>query len=112
MFEHWICTDLQQLPEVRKLSTMFTGDSAANRIGVIVTDGGDEITLTGNVVASIVRPDGVTITQNGAKSGNRAWVDLPSGAYAVPGQMGVFLKLVNGNDVATLGGVECYVYKG
>lgn len=112
MFEHWIRSDLKKLPAVETLAgRAFSGDSGANKIGVVVTDGGEAVTLTGTVKAYIVRPNGTTIEATGDKSGNTAWVVLPEGAYAYAGKIGVFLKLINGTVVTTLGGVEAYVYK-
>ena len=111
MFEYWLETDLQELPVVDKSGFYCTKDSGANKVGVIVTDGGEEITLSGTVEASIILPNGTTITQNGSKSANKAWVVLPDECYLVPGQISVFLRLINGNEQATLGGVEGYVHK-
>jgi hypothetical protein len=111
MFEYWVDTDLKKLPTVRKLQNVFSQDSGANKIGVRVTDDGEEITLSGTVKASIVKPDGTTISVDGSKDGNKAWVILPSSAYSAVGRLGVFLKLLTGSDIATLGGIEATVYK-
>ena len=111
MFEYWLKTDLQELPSVDRGGFYCTQDSGANKIGVEVTDGGEPITLTGNVEASIILPNGETITENGSKSANKAWVVLPDECYLIPGQISVFLRLINGQERATLGGVEGYVHK-
>lgn len=111
MFETWLKTDLQSLPEVKKLNLLFSQDSGANKIGVEVFDGGIPATLVGNVVASVIRADGSTISINGSKSDNKAWVELTAACYTNVGQISVFLKLVNGSEVATLGGVEGFVFK-
>lgn len=112
MFEYWMQTDLQRLPEVRHLGgQVFSKDSGANKIGVEVLNGGEPATLTGTITANIVRADGTTITASGSKSGNRAWVVLPEAAYNVVGHIGIYIKATNGTEVATLGGVESYVFK-
>ena len=112
MFEYWIQTDLKKLPTVKKLGgQVFTLDSGANKIGAEVYDDGVPVTLTGTVSANIVKPNGVTITATGSRSGNQAWVVLPDGAYTDTGHLGVYLKLTNGNEVMTLGGVEGYCYR-
>ena len=113
MFEHWIHTDLSRLPEVKKLGNVFSQDSSANKIGVEVTDNGESVSLSGTVKAYIIKPDGSTVedTTNVGKSGNTAWVVLPASAYSLVGQISVFLKLINGSTVTTLGGVEGYVYR-
>ena len=110
--EYWIKTDLKQLPKVEKLAgVMFTQDSRADRIGAQVYDNGEPAVISGTIRANIVRADGVTLSANGEIAGNRASVVLPDEAYAVPGKIGVFVKLINGTTVATLGGIEAYVHK-
>lgn len=106
MREYWLKAEAGRLPEVKRSGIMFSQDDGANRIGVEM-DG----ELTGSILASIVRADGTTIQEDGEKDGNRAWVDLPAAAYEVVGPVGVFLKVVSGEIVATLGGVEAYVVK-
>lgn len=36
MFEYWLETDLQKLPMVKPLGNVFSQDSGANKIGVIL----------------------------------------------------------------------------
>ena len=110
MFEYWMDVDLERLPAVETIrGRVFTEDSGANLIGVRVTDNGEPVTLSGTVKANIVKPDGTTITVTGSKSGNAAYVVLPSGAYALAGRIGVYLRLEDGGQVITLGGAEGYV---
>ena len=111
MFERWMETDLNQLPKVEDSGLTFSQDSGANKLGVKVFDNGDPVTLSGTVKAWVVRANGTTIQINGSKSGNTAWVVLTSDAYAVVGRIGVFIKLLSGNDVTTLGGFDGYVYR-
>ena len=61
--------------------------------------------------AWIKRSNKTTVQAAGQKSGNQAWVVLPATAYAVPGHVGIYIKLLSGNDVITLGGFETNVYK-
>lgn len=110
-FETWLKSDINRLPQVRDSGTMFTQDSGANLIGVEVYDGDTAVTLSGSVKAWIILSDGTTIQQTGSKSSNKAWVTLPNGAYAQEGHISVFIKLINGNDITTLGGIEGVVYK-
>ena len=88
-------TDLQQLVQVVKLTgNIFTADNQANRIGVIVTDGGESVTLTGNVSGYIIRQDDATVVVTGAiTGGNKAYIDLPVSAYTVPGQISIVIKV-------------------
>lgn len=106
MREYWLKAETGKLPEVKRSGIMFSQDDGANRIGVEMDE-----ELTGSILVNIVRADGSTIQEDGEKDGGRAWVDLPAAAYAVVGPVGVFLKVVSGEIVATLGGVEAYVVK-
>lgn len=63
------------------------------------------------VEAWIKRANKTTIKVAGQKSGNQAWVILPATAYTVPGHIGIYIKLLSGNNVVTLGGFETNVYK-
>lgn len=111
MFEYWIKTDLKRLPEVKTLQgRYFSDDDDANKVGVIVTDDGVPVTLTGTVSASVICGDGSTVAVSGEKDGNTAWVILPDDVY-VTGKMGVFLKLINETQVTTLGALEAFVNK-
>lgn len=110
--ERLLKTDLKKLPVVQRMAgVVFTQDSGADRIGYAVYDDGEPAVISGTVRANIVRADGVTISADGEISGNYASVVLPDEAYAIPGKIGVFVKLINGTTVATLGGIEAYVHK-
>lgn len=110
MFEHWENVDINKLPNVKELKgVVFTQDSGANRIGYVVTSHEIPVLLTGDVYASIVLPNGTTVTEQGDYEENRAWVDLPASAYSMSGKVGVFVFITNGTDRATLGGIEAVV---
>lgn len=111
MFEHWMKTDVNRLPQVKKIGNVFTQDSGANLIGVEMVDNGAPVDLEGTVEAWIIKPDGETITEDGTIDENKAYVVLPDEAYESTGEIFIFLKLVNGTAVTTLGGVEAYVYE-
>lgn len=98
----WMKTDLRELPTViRHGFDAVQGDA----VGVEVTDQGEPVSLAGSVKANIILPNGVTIKQNGTKSANKAWVTLPDEVFAAEGHVSVFLKILSGNKIATLGGV-------
>ncbi len=111
MFEHWIETDLCRLPQVKSLGTVFRADIQANKVGVIVTRNGEPVTLQGGVKAWIITNHGTTLEVNGEKSGNRAWVVLPAGAYVYVGKIGVYIRLENGGEVTTIGAAEGWVWR-
>lgn len=111
MHEYWMKTDVNKLPDVKDSGLVFSQDSEANLIGVEVYDGNTPVELTGDITANVVRANGTTIEIDGDSEDNRAWVVLDEDAYAVVGNIGVFIKLASGTMVTTLGGVEAYVYK-
>jgi len=98
-YEHWINTDLDKLPRIVNLGGYtFTGDSLSVKIGAVVTQGGEAVTLTGDVAGYVIRPDGVTVVIEGDKSSNRAWVELPESAFGVPGMCSLAIRLTYGTD--------------
>ena len=107
-FETWLRSDLSKMINVVNLNgVMFSADNGGNKIGVIVTDKGQSVTLTGGVVAYIIREDGQTVIQNGSISGNRAYVVLPASAYTVIGRISIVIKL----DNTTIGACTGHVYR-
>lgn len=111
-FETWIRASLQQPPQVQVLhGTTFSQDNMANRVGVIVLDGNAAATLSGNVTGYIIRQDGDTVLVNGSLDGNRAYIDLPESAYAVPGQIQIAIRLTDGNTKTVLGAMTAYVQR-
>ena len=104
MFETWLKSDLQRPVVVKNLSgVVFSQDSKANQVGVIVTDGGEPVTLTGTVYGYIIRPDGTTLDVSGTIDQNdpsRAYFVMPVEAYQV-GHITITIKLNSGNNVIT-----------
>lgn len=109
MIEHWITTDFDALPLVHQFNDKRLTNEDDNLIGVISVKGENAVTLSGNVVASVIKPGGETISVDGEKSGNRAWIVLPEEAYAKEGKISIFLKLTRSTEVATIGGIEAYI---
>lgn len=111
-FETWLDTDLNTLPHVVPLpDDTFTADAQANKVWVRVTKGGAAFTVTGTIKGYIIKPDGSTITVNGSKSGNTAYIILPATAYTVPGKIMVIIKSVDGETITTLGACECVMHR-
>lgn len=98
-YEHWINTDLDKLPSIVNLGGYtFTGDALSVKIGAVVTQGGEAVTLTGDVAGYVIRPDGVTVVIEGDTSSNRAWVELPESAFSVPGMCSLAIRLTYGTN--------------
>ena len=111
-FETWFKADLRHAPQLQTLHGLtFTGDDKGSRVGVIVTDDGEAATLSGAVLGYAIRPDGNTVVITGARADNRAWVDLPEAALAYPGQIQLVIRLVDGDEKATLCAVAAGVLR-
>ncbi|MBR4458909.1 MAG: hypothetical protein IKS31_08120 [Clostridia bacterium] len=114
-FEKWIPVDLLRLPGLVTDIGMpvFTGDSRPVRIGAVVTRGGESVTLSGTVFGLVTRPDGTSFTFEGSlgegEEADRAWIDLPEAAFAVPGRITAALRLHDGDEKTVLLAVSATV---
>jgi len=90
---------------------MFSGDNGGNTINVYVTSDGSPVTLTEDVSATVIRSDGTTVALTGDKSSNRAYIILPTAAYAVPGVITIIIKLSQGTTVTTIAALMANVYQ-
>ena len=106
IIETWLKTDLQQVVKVQELDgNMFAADNGANRIGVIVTNHGEPVTLTSGITGYFIRPDEATVVIVGQISGNRGWIDLPASAYVKTGPFSIVIK----NGTTTIGACSGYI---
>ena len=104
--ETWLKTDLKQIVKVQELDgQLFTADNQANLIGVIVTDQGQPVTLSGNVNGYVIRADGNTVVVSGSIQANKAMIVLPSSCYAKAGPIHIVIKVGN----TTIGACTSYV---
>lgn len=112
-FEYWMTTDLKRgSSQVQVLhGQTFTQDNLGNRVGVVVLDGGEPATLDGTVTGYVIRADGGTVLVTGAVDGNKAYIDLPESAYAVPGQIQIAIRLTSGSTKTVLGALNAYVQR-
>lgn len=78
------------------------GDIKANRFGVRVFRGGEEVDLSGvTVIGYFIRENGTTVVINGSRDYNTCWVDLPQACYAVEGQFTLSILLTDGTVATT-----------
>ncbi len=112
-FEYWMTTDLKRgSSQVQVLhGQTFTQDNLGNRVGVVVLDSGEPATLDGTVTGYVIRADGGTVVVTGAVDGNKAYIDLPESAYAVPGQIQIAIRLTSGSTKTVLGAMTAYVQR-
>lgn len=105
-------TDLQKPIRLQELKTdLFLNDEAANTFEVEVTNGGEAVTLTGDVKGYMIRPDGVTVTIDGTSSGNVASVTLPENAYYYTGRANIVIKAEAEDNRVTLAAFTAIVYR-
>ena len=110
MYEHWIETDISNLPSVEPISAnIFTQDNESDLVGLKVFENGREKPLSGTIKANVIRANGTTIEVTGSLDGNRAWIVLPSSAYAYVGKIGIYFRIESSGVITTLGGMESYV---
>lgn len=104
--------ELQEDDEYRYLDgSFFTGDNQGNQISVIVTNGGEPATLSGNVTALVTKADGSTVTITGGTiSGNVANISIPSDALNIPGKVNIEVILTENNTAKTLVIVVAYIF--
>ena len=94
--------DLTQDLKIRQCGTLvFNADDLSNIISVDIYNDGEPVALTGTVVGAVICSDGSTVPiENGTISGNTASITLTGACFAIPGQIGVGIQIING-DVKT-----------
>lgn len=111
-YETWFTQDMDEPIKVRYLEgNVFSLDNYGNRIGVHVLKGGEPLTVTGNISGTVIRSDGATVGIVGDSSENRAWLDIPQAAFAVPGVVSIILKATEGSRITTLYALVANVYQ-
>ena len=109
VIETWLNQDLQKPVKVQYIDgSLFSNNANGNRIGVVVTDNGEPVTISGTVSGYVVVSDGSTVPCTGAKSGNRASILIPPAAY-VPGSAFISLFVTDGTTVTTLAALSTTV---
>lgn len=109
VIETWFEQDLQKPVKVRYIDgNLFSHNGNGNRIGVIVTNNGEAVTLTGTVSGYAVLADGTTVPCTGTRSGNKASILVPAAAYS-PGSILISIFLTDGTTVTTLAALSSSV---
>ena len=114
VFETWLKTDLQKPISVKQLpGVVFSQDSMANKVGVIVTDGGAPVELSGTVYGYVIKPDGTTVNIEGEideEDSSRAYFLMTQECYAV-GHISIAIKIQDDDVITTLAACSAYVYQ-
>lgn len=111
-FEILRTTDLKKPLRVEALdAALFTGDEDANVITIEVLDGGQSVTLSGNVYGYFIRSDGMTVDRTGTITGNRVSVVLPATAYYHEGYLDIAIKVDTGSEKLTVYAARAFVFR-
>lgn len=107
-----LTTDLQRPIRLQELRTdLFLHDKKGNLITVVVTDGGADYIIAGNVVCYMIRPDSSTLTIAGTADDNQAMVELPEAAYLYPGRASFVIKEETTTEAVTLAAFTAIIYR-
>ena len=97
---NWIIprkVDLSKTPDKEKAAVYalaYPGDNAAHTWRVEVYDNGEPVSIEdGNISGYFLRPDGETVTMEGAAVDNVAIVSLPQEVYAYTGMVKAGMRL-------------------
>lgn len=109
--------DLREIVRTRRVKgCLFTGDNGGNIINVNVYEDGKPVNLAGwTVTGKIIKPNG---TMSSSISGgvsqevsNRAYLVLPSEAYALSGDITIFVKMTKGTTNTTIAAIVVNVFQ-
>lgn len=105
-FEKWFRVDLSKKAMTEWVgNSFFTNDNLGNIVGVELYDGMDPVDVPGTIQGIIILPNDGTITVNGSRTGNKAWIELPSTALALEGMITITIRATVSDRKVTL--VQC-----
>ena len=96
--------DLNQDIKIRQCGTIvFNADDLSNVVSVDLYNGDTPATPAGTVVGAVICSDGSTVPiDNGTISGNTVSITLTAACFAIPGQIGVGIQLVDSGVKTTV----------
>ena len=99
----------QNLPRSGAGTLIALGDQYANRFGAKLTRHGNSVDTDGyKVLGFFIRPDGRTVTIDGASSGDEVYVDLLPECCAVEGRFSLSIKIIGGDIACTVRVIDGY----
>jgi len=94
--------DMAKPVNMRNISgSLYENDDKGLRLRVRVFQNGAAITLSGSIVAHVVRANGTLATVGGSRSGNEAYVNIPKSCL-MPGLIQISMKNVDGSVSTTI----------
>lgn len=95
--------DLMQDAKLRMCGHLvYSGDNQSVVVRVQLYRDGEEYTGGGSVLANAVLPNGNTVALTGTMMGNVASVTLLESCFVAPGPLGLYIRVVNGDEVTTV----------
>lgn len=104
-FEKWYDIDLKKprqfVPDIG--FPTFEGDNNSVRIGVNVFSDKTPSDVTGTIKGYCILPNGVALMPwDGAKDGNRAWIDVPDDALIMNGRITLSIRCFDADETTVL----------
>lgn len=94
--------DMAKEVQLRNISgSLYENDNRGLRLTVRVFRNGVPETLAGSITAHVVRSNGTLATVGGSRSGNTAYVNIPSSCL-MPGLVQISLKNIDGSTSTTI----------
>lgn len=82
---------------------VFEGDNNSIKVGSNVYNSGVPQQLSGSIEGKVIRQDGGTVYYVGTISDNTGYITLTEAAFAYPGPIEIFVRIVSGQDKITIG---------
>ena len=82
---------------------VFEGDNNSIKVGSNVYNSGAPQQLSGSIEGKVIRQDGGTVYYVGTISDNTGYITLTEAAFAYPGPIEIFVRIVSGQDRITIG---------
>lgn len=104
-FERWFPVDMAKgQSHAYDLGTILcSGDENSARVGVEIKRNNTAETVTGTIKGYVVLPTGLALMPfDGAKDGNRAWIDLPEDALGMSGRISIAIRSFDTDETTVL----------
>lgn len=102
-FQRHFVQDLTKPLIVRQCGDLgFTGDNFSDVISVDLYTDGEAYSGGGTCAGACICPDGSTVALTGSVSGKTASVSLTEDCFAIPGQIGIAIRVTSGTTKTTV----------
>jgi hypothetical protein len=92
--ETWLTSNFNKILNIESMGNAeIQKNNGGNLIGVKLYNGDDPFQINETIKGLIVLSNNTTITVNGLSTGNKAYIELPSSVYNVPGPITISIKM-------------------